>query len=183
MKGVEANKVRQTGRGLLLQRKRLVPCLRKSLLSYCSLECSAFLAAFKPAGRDMTLTITAAGTTVVTTHLIHLGLRYLPFQFVKHRSLRHRSTRRQSMDGSLFPLRLRQAAVNITIGLETTVQTRAIRHRTWARDGESAATARDRLAVERVAKRSSSGPPNSESVIEPGSGCRSKQASYEWRSS
>ena len=131
----------------------------------------------------MTITITAAGTTVVTTHLIHLGLRYLPFQFVKHRSLRHRSTRRQSMDGSLFPLRLRQAAVNITIGLETTVQTRAIRHRTWARDGESAATARDRLAVERVAKRSSSGTPNSESVIEPGSGCRSKQASYEWRSS
>ena len=50
------------------------------------------------------------------------------------------------MDGSLFPLRLPQAAANIIIGLETTVRMRAIRHRTWARDGESAAAARDRLA-------------------------------------
>ena len=94
----------------------------------------------------MTITITVAGTTVLTTHLIRPDLRYLPFQFVKRRSLRHRSTHRRSMDGSLFPLRLPQAAGNIIIGLETTVRMRAIRHRTWARDGESAAAARDRLA-------------------------------------
>jgi len=91
----------------------------------------------------MTITITAAGTTVVTTHLIRPGLRYLPFQFVKRRSLRRRCTHRRSMAGSLFPLRLPQAAANITIGLETTVQKR---HHTWARDGENAATARVRLA-------------------------------------
>ena len=84
---------------------------------------------------------TAAGTTVVTTHLIHPGLRYLPFQFVKRRSLRRRCTHRRSTDGYLFLLRLPQAAANITIGLETTVQTRATRHHTWARDGENAATA------------------------------------------
>ena len=131
----------------------------------------------------MTITITGVATMAVTTHPIRLGRRYLPFQFVKHRSLRHRCTHRRSTGGYLFPLHLPQAAANITIGLETTVQTRAIRHRTWARDGESAAAARDRLAVERVAKRSSSRPPNSDLVIEPGSGCRSKQASYEWRSS
>ena len=125
---------------------RLVPCLGISLLSYYLPECSAFLAAFKPAGRDMTITITAAGTTVVITHLIRPGLRYLPFQFVKRRSLRRRCTHRRSMAGSLFPLRLPQAAANITIGLETTVQTRAMRHHTWARDGENAATARVRLA-------------------------------------
>ena len=95
----------------------------------------------------MTITITAAGTTVVTTHLIRPGLRYLPFQFVKRRSLRRRCTHRRSKDGYLFPLRLPQAAANITIGLETTAQTRAIRHHTWARDGENAATARVRLAV------------------------------------
>ena len=89
----------------------------------------------------MTITITAAGTTVVTTHLIRPGLRYLPVQFVKRRSLRRRCTHRRSMDGYLFPLRLPQAAANITIGLETTVQTRAIRHHTWARDGENATTA------------------------------------------
>ncbi len=45
-----------------------------------------------------------------------------------------------------IPLRLPQAAANITIGLETTVQTRAMRHHTWARDGENAATTRVRLA-------------------------------------
>ena len=94
----------------------------------------------------MTITITAAGTTVVITHLIRPGLRYLPFQFVKRRSLRRRCTHRRSMDGYLLPLRLPQAAANITIGLETTAQTRAIRHHTWARDGENAATARVRLA-------------------------------------
>ena len=94
----------------------------------------------------MTITITAAGTTVVTTHLIRLGLRYLPFQFVKRRSLRRRCTRLKSMDGYLFPLRHPQAAANITIGLETTAQTRATRHRTWARGGENAATTRVRLA-------------------------------------
>ena len=71
----------------------------------------------------MTITITVAGITVVTTHLIRPGLRYLPFQFVKRRSLRRRCTHRRSMDGYLFPLRLPQAAANITIGLETTVQT------------------------------------------------------------
>ena len=116
----------------------------------------------------MKITITVAGTTVVTTDLIRPGLRYLPFQFVKHRSLCHRSAHRRSTCGYLFPLHLPQAAVNITIGLETTVQTRAIRHRMWALDGENASTARVRLAVERVAKRSSSRPPNSDSVIEPG---------------
>ncbi len=141
MKGTEANKVRQSGMRAASQPKRLVLCLRVSLLPYWSLECSAFPAASKPAGRDMTITITAAGTMVVTTHLIRRGLRYLPFQFVKRQSLRHRSTQRRSMDGYLFPLRLPQAAANITFGLETTVQTRAIRHRTWARDGENAATA------------------------------------------
>ena len=83
----------------------------------------------------MTITITVAGTTVVTTHLIRPGLRYLPFQFVKRRSLRRRCTHRRSMDGYLFPLRLPQAAADMTTGLETTVQTRAIRHHTWARDG------------------------------------------------
>ena len=85
----------------------------------------------------MTITITAAGTTVLTTHRIRPGHRYLPFQFVKRRSLRHRSTHRRSMDGSLFPLRLRQAAGNIIIGLETTVQTRAMCHPTWAQDGDA----------------------------------------------
>ena len=94
----------------------------------------------------MTITITAAGTTVVTTHLIHPGPRFLPFQFVKRRSLRRRCTHRRSMDGYLFPLRLPQAAANITIGLETTVRTRAIRRHMSARDGENAATARVRLA-------------------------------------
>lgn len=78
----------------------------------------------------MTITITGVATMAVTTHPIRLGRRYLPFQFVKRRSLRHRSTHRRSMDGSLFPLRLRQAAGNIIIGLETTVRMRAIRHRT-----------------------------------------------------
>ena len=131
----------------------------------------------------MTITITAAGTTVVTTHLIRRGLRYPPFQFVKRRSLRPSSMHPRSMDGSIFPLRLPQAAANIIIGPETTVRMRAIRHRMWALDGENPSTARVRLAIERVAKRSSSRPPNSDSVVEPGSGCRSKQASYEWRSS
>ncbi len=82
------------------------------------------------------ITSTVAGTTVATTRLIHLALRYLPFQFVKCRSFRHRSTRRPSMVGSLFPLRLPQAAANITIGLETTVQTRAIRLPTLGQGGE-----------------------------------------------
>ena len=89
----------------------------------------------------MTITITAAGTTVVTTHLIRPGLRYLPFQFVKCRSRRRLRMGHQSTDGYLFPLRFPQAAANITMGLETTVQTRAIRHHTLARDGENAATA------------------------------------------
>ena len=40
-----------------------------------------------------------------------------------------------------IPLRLPEAAANITIGLETTAQTRATRHHTWARDGENATTA------------------------------------------
>ena len=83
----------------------------------------------------MTITITAA-TTAVTTHLIR-DLRYLPLQFGKRRSLRRSSMHRRSMDGSLFPLRLPQAAGDIIIGPETTVLTRAIRPHTWARDGEN----------------------------------------------
>jgi len=96
----------------------------------------------------MTTTIMAAATMAVTTHLTRPGLHYLPFQFVKRPPLRRRSTtRHRSTDGSSYPLRLLQAAANIIIGLETTVQTRAMRHHTWARDGENAATARVRLAV------------------------------------
>jgi hypothetical protein len=72
----------------------------------------------------------------VTTHLIRLGLHYLPFQFVKRPSLRHRSTHRRSMDGYLFPLHLLQAAANIIIGPVTTVQTRAMHRLTSAQSGE-----------------------------------------------
>ena len=62
---------------------------------------------------------------------------YLPFQFVKRPPLRRRSTtRHRSMEGSSYLLRLLQAAASIIIGLETTVQTRAMHRLTSAQSGE-----------------------------------------------
>ena len=60
-----------------------------------------------------------------------------PVPVGKRRSLRRRSTtRHRSMDGCSYLLRLPPAAGNIIIGLETTVQTRAMCRPMWDRDGE-----------------------------------------------
>ena len=60
-----------------------------------------------------------------------------PFEFVKRPPLRRCSTtRHRSMEGSSYLLRLLQAAANIIIGLETTVQTRAMHRLTSAQSGE-----------------------------------------------
>ena len=87
--------------------------------------------------RDTTTTTAGAGTMAVITHLIRPRLPSLQFLFVKPPSPRHLNiTRRPSMDGNLYPLRLRRAVANTIIGPAITAQTRAMPLLTLARSGE-----------------------------------------------